>query len=58
MPNDFFTGIIERAKRTPKRACLPESASADVVALAQRIDAEGLGPCRQRGRAGVCLRML
>ena len=43
MPNDFFTGIIERAKRTPKRVCLPESASADVVALAQRIDAEGLG---------------
>ena len=43
MPNDFFTGIIEQAKKTPKRVCLPESASADVVALAQRIDAEGLG---------------
>ena len=41
--SDFISTIIGRAKRTPKRICLPESESVDVLALAQRISSEGLG---------------
>lgn len=43
MSSDFINGLIERAKQRPCRICLPESASADVLRLAEAIVASGVG---------------
>ena len=43
MSSDFINSLVERAKQTPRRICLPESASADVLRLAEAIVASGVG---------------
>ncbi|RGU52537.1 phosphate acetyltransferase [Olsenella sp. AF16-14LB] len=39
----FIQGIINRAKQAPRRVCLSESESIDVLRLAERIVEEGIG---------------
>lgn len=54
MAQNFMAEMIERAKATPARVCLPESESIDVVQLGERIVAEGLGtPVFVGSRAGI-----
>lgn len=41
--NDFLQGMIERAKRSPKRVCFPEANNADILRAAARVLEEGMG---------------